>query len=82
MNKINNIKINMPICGTNYICKNFSKLKRYMAFLNNMTEFSSTIDSGKQFHVSITRHEKKDLRQLITDRGLTSFKLWPRNEET
>ena len=52
-----------------------------MAFLNNMTEFSSTIDSGKQFHISITRQEKNDLRQLMTDRGLTSFKLWPRNEE-
>ena len=60
----------MPICYTNYMCKNFSKLKWLMAFLNNITEFSSTIVSGKQFQVSITRQEKNDLRELITDRGL------------
>ena len=50
-----------------------------MAFLNNKTEFNSTIDSGMQFQISITNDRKKnDLRELITDKGLTSFKLWPR----
>ena len=53
-----------------------------MAFLNNKTEFNSTIDSGKQFQISVIRQEKKDLRQLTTDKGLTSFKLCPRKEET
>ena len=46
-----------------------------MAFLNSMTELSSTTDLGKQFHVSITRHAKNDLRALISDRGLTIFRL-------
>ena len=52
-----------------------------MAFLNNKTEFNSLIDAGKQFQISIIRQEKNDLRWLITDKGLTRFKLWPRKQE-
>ena len=76
-----NIKMKKPKGNRNYIFLNFSKLKWLIAFLNRQTELSSTIDSGKQFQISIIRQEKDDLRQLITHNGLTNFKLWPRKEE-
>ena len=51
-----------------------------MAFLNNKTEFNLTIDSGKQFQTSVIRQAKNDLRQFITDKGLTSIGLTTQNE--
>ena len=71
-----------PKGNTNYMIKNFSKLKWLIAFLNKQTELSSTIHSGKQFKTSMTRQEKDDLRELINDKVLNSFKLTLKSYET